>query len=88
MLDLVYRVKNFFWGLRHVNLDGVHVVVGFDQDVAFLHVFVDVYFDFYTVAGDAADRVFLKFVFFEQNVDDFLVGAVMDGAQNAIANHL
>ena len=88
MLDLVYGVKIFFWGLRHVNLDGVHVVVGFDQDVAFLHVFVDVYFDFDAVAGDAADRVFLKFVTLEQDVDDFLVGAVMDCAQNAIANHL
>ena len=80
MLDLVYRVKIFFGGLGNVNLDGVHVMVGFDQDVAFLHVFVDVDFDFDTITGDAADRMFLEFVFLEQNIDDFLVGAVMDGA--------
>ena len=80
MLDLVYRVKIFFRGLGNINLDGVHVVVCFDQDVAFLHVFVDVDFNFYAVAGDAADRVFLELVTLEQDVDNFLVGAVMDGA--------
>lgn len=80
MLDLVYRVKIFFWGLRNINLDGVHVVVRFDQDVAFLHVFVDVDFNFDSVTGDAADRMFLEFVTFEQDVDNLLVGAVMDGA--------
>ena len=88
MLDLVYRVKIFFWGLGHINLDGVHVVVGFDQDVAFLHVFVDVDFNFDSVTGDAADRMFLELVTLEQDVDNLLVGAVMNGAQNAIANHL
>lgn len=80
MLDLVYRVKIFFWGLGNINLDGVHVVVSFDQDVAFLHVFVDVDFNFDSVTGDAADRMFLEFVTFEQDVDNLLVGAVMDGA--------
>lgn len=80
MLDLVYRVKIFFWGFGNINLDGVHVVVSFDQDVAFLHVFVDVDFNFDSVTGDAADRMFLEFVTFEQDVDNLLVGAVMDGA--------
>ena len=80
MLDLVYRVKIFFWGLGHVDFNGVHVVVGFDQNVAFLHVFVDVDFNFDSVTGDAADRMFLEFVTFEQDVDNLLVGAVMDGA--------
>lgn len=80
MLDLVYRVKIFFWGLGNINLDGVHVVVSFDQDVAFLHVFVDVDFNFDSVTGDAADRMFLEFVTFEQDVDNLLVSAVMDGA--------
>ena len=79
MLDLVYRVKIFFWRLGHVELYRVHVVFCFDEDVAFLHVLVDVDFDFDTVAGDAADRMFLEFVFLEQDVDDFLVGAVMNG---------
>lgn len=80
MLDLVYRVKIFFLGFGNINLDGVHVVVSFDQDVAFLHVFVDVDFNFDSVTGDAADRMFLEFVTFEQDVDNLLVGAVMDGA--------
>lgn len=80
MLDLVYRVKIFFWGVGNMNFDGVHVVVSFDQDVAFLHVFVDVDFNFDSVTGDAADRMFLEFVTFEQDVDNLLVGAVMDGA--------
>ena len=80
MLDLVYGVKIFFWGLGHVDFDGVHVVVGFDQDVAFLHIFVDVNFDFNAIAGDAADRMFLELVTLEQNINHFLVGAVMDGA--------
>ena len=79
MLDLVYGVKIFFWGLGNIKFDCVHVVVGFDQNVAFLHVFVDVNFYFDSVAGDAADGVFLEFVFLEQNIDDFLVGAVMNG---------
>ena len=80
MLDLVYGVKIFFRGLGHVDFDGVYVVVCFDQNVAFLHVFVDVYFNFDSVAGYAADRMFLEFVFLEQNIDNFLVGAVVDGA--------
>ena len=79
MLDLVDGVKIFFWGLGNVDFDGVHIVVGFDQDVAFLHVFVDVDFNFYAVAGNAADRMFLEFVFLEQDVNDFFVGAVMNG---------
>ena len=79
MLDLVDGVKVFFWGLGNMNFDGVHVMLGLDQNVAFLHVFVDVDFDFNTIAGDAADRMFLEFVFLEQDVDDFLVGAVMNG---------
>ena len=79
MLDLVYGVKIFFRGLGHVDFDGVYVVVCFDQNVAFLHVFVDVYFNFDSVAGNAADRMFLEFVFFEQDIDDFFVGAVMNG---------
>ena len=80
MLDLVYRVKIFFWGFGNMNFDGVHVMLGLDQDVAFLHVFVDVDFNFDSVTGDAADRMFLEFVTFEQDVDNLLVGAVMDGA--------
>ena len=80
MLDLVYRVKIFFWWLWNVKLDGIHIVVRFDQDVAFLHVFVDVDFDFNAIAGDAADRMFLELMTFEQNINYFLVGAVMDGA--------
>ena len=79
MLDLVDGVKVFFWGLGNMNFDGVHVMLGLDQYVAFLHVFVDVDFDFNTIAGDAADRMFLELVFLEQDVDDFLVGAVMNG---------
>jgi len=88
MLDLVYGVKIFFWWLGYVNLDGVHVMFRFDQDIAFLHVFVDVYFDFDTIAGDAANGMFLEFVTFEQNVDYFFIGAVMDGPKNTVANHL
>ena len=80
MLDLVYRVKIFFWGLGNINLDGVHVVVGFDQDVAFLHVFVDVDFNFYAITGDAANRMLLELVAFERNVDNFLVGTMVNGA--------
>ena len=80
MLDLVDGVKVFFWGLGYVDLDSVHVMLGFDEDVAFLHVFVDVDFDFDSVAGNAADRMFLEFVTFEQDVDNLLVGAVMDCA--------
>ena len=79
MLDLVDGVKVFFWRLGNVDFYSVHVVICFDQYVAFLHVFVDVDFDFNTIAGDAADRMFLEFVFLEQDVDDFLVGAVMNG---------
>ena len=80
MLDLVYRVKIFFWGLGNINLDGVHVVVGFDQDVAFLHVFVDVDFNFYAITGDAANRMLFELVAFERNVDNFLVGTMVNGA--------
>ena len=80
MLDLVYRVKIFFWWLWNVKLDGIHIVVRFDQDVAFLHVFVDVDFDFNAIAGDAADRMFLELVLLEKYVDNLLVAAVMNGA--------
>ena len=79
MLDLVYGVKIFFWRLRYVDFHGVHVVVRLDEDVAFLHVFVNVYFDFDAVLGDATDGMFLKLVAFEQNIDNFFVGAVVGG---------
>ena len=87
MLDLVYRVKIFFWRLGHVELYRVHVVFCFDEDVAFLHVLVDVDFDFDTVAGDAADRMFLELVLLEKYVNHFFVGAVVGGSQNAVADH-
>ncbi len=87
MLDLVYRVKIFFWRLRYVDFHGVHVVLRFGKDVSFLQVFVDFDFELDSVAGNAADGVFLKFVAFEQYVDDFLVSAVVGGSQNPVANH-
>ena len=87
MLDLVYRVKIFFWWLWNVKLDGIHIVVRFDQDVAFLHVFVDVDFNFYAVAGDAADGVCRKFLAQERDVDDFLVSSVMRCSKDSIAKH-
>lgn len=80
MLDLVYGVKIFFWRLRYVDLHRVNIVVRFDEDVAFLHVLVDVDFNLDAVSRDAADGMFLELVAFEQNVDDFFIGAVVGGA--------
>ena len=87
MLDSVYGVKIFFWWFWNVDFYGVHIVVRFDQNVAFLKVFVHIDFDFDAVAGDAADRMFLKFVLLEKHVNDLFIGTVMDGTQNSIANH-
>ena len=80
MLDLVYRVKIFFWGLRYIDFDRVHVMFGFDENIAFLHVFVDVDFNFYAITGDAANRMLFELVAFERNVDNFLVGTMVNGA--------
>ena len=80
MLDLVYGVKIFFWRLRNIDLHRINIVVRFDEDVAFLHVFVDVDFNFYAITGDAANRMLFELVAFERNVDNFLVGTMVNGA--------
>lgn len=70
----------FAFLFRDVDFDGVHVLLGFGHNVAFLQVFVQFHLNFDAIAGDAADGAGGEFLFEERDVDDFLVCAVMGGA--------
>ena len=57
-----YNPHRFFHALffRHVNLDGVNVLLGFCNNVAFLQILIQVHLDFHAVARNATDGTHRK----------------------------